>query len=154
MIELDNEDEENEESEESNAIDDKEEYEEDEEKDGKKRKLEKNTKMPSTSFATKDYLSEFSIKTSPNKMGKAHSKSSPFKPVPEVTKKETVEKNLDNVEKIEISDKKMTDMKEEITKAVSNNIKDLLVQLLEKQQPKQEGTIKEEKQEKDGEKDV
>jgi hypothetical protein len=48
----------------------------------------------------------------------------------------------------------MTDMKEEITKAVSNNIKDLLVQLLIKQQPKQEVTIKEEKQEKDGEKDV
>jgi hypothetical protein len=48
----------------------------------------------------------------------------------------------------------MTDMKEEITKAVSDNIKDLLVQLLEKQQPKQEVTIKEEKQEKYGEKDV
>jgi len=48
----------------------------------------------------------------------------------------------------------MTDMKEEITKAVSDNIKDLLVQLLEKQQPKQEVTIKEEKQEKDGEKHV
>ena len=90
-IELDDEDKENEES---DANDDEEEYEEDEEKDGKKRKLEKNTKMPSTSFVTKDYLSEFSFKTSPNKMGKPHSKSSPFKPVPEVTKKETVgEKN-------------------------------------------------------------
>jgi hypothetical protein len=49
-------------------------------------------KMPSTSFMTKDYLSEFSFKTSPNKMGKPNSNSSPFKPVPEVTKKETVEK--------------------------------------------------------------
>ena len=47
----------------------------------------------------------------------------------------------------------MTDMEEKITKAVSDNIKDLLVQLLEKQQPKQEVTIKEEKQEKDGKKD-
>jgi hypothetical protein len=45
-------------------------------------------KMPSTSFMTKDYLSEFSFKTSPNKMGKPNSNSSPFKPVPKVTKKE------------------------------------------------------------------
>jgi len=63
----------------------------------KRENLKKNMKMPSTSFATKDYLSEFSFKTSPNKMGKPHSKSSPFKPVPEVTKKDTVEKNLENV---------------------------------------------------------
>ncbi len=48
----------------------------------------------------------------------------------------------------------MTDMEEKITKAVSDNIKDLLVQILEKQQPKQEVTIKEEKQEKDSDKDV
>jgi hypothetical protein len=61
---------------------------------------------------------------------------------------------LENVEKIEISDKTMTDMEEKITKAVSDNIKDLLVQILEKQQPKQEVTIKEEKQEKDSDKDV
>jgi hypothetical protein len=61
---------------------------------------------------------------------------------------------LENLEKKENLDKTMTDMKEEITKVVSDNIKDLLVQLLEKQQPKQEVTIKEEKQEKDGEKDV
>jgi hypothetical protein len=68
-IELDDEDKENEESKKSDTNDDEEEYQEDEEKDGKKRKLEKNTKMHSTSFATKDYLSEFSFKTSPNKMG-------------------------------------------------------------------------------------
>ena len=55
----------------------------------KRENWKKNMKMPSTSFATKDYLGEFSFKTSPNKMGKPHSKSSPFKPVPEVTKKET-----------------------------------------------------------------
>jgi len=110
--------------------------------------------MHSTSFATKDYLGEFSFKTSPNKMGKPHSKSSPFKPVPEVTKKETVEKKMENVEKIEILDKKMTNMEEKITKAVTNNLKDLLTQILEKQQPKQEVTIKEEKEEKDGNKDA
>jgi hypothetical protein len=61
---------------------------------------------------------------------------------------------LENIEKIEISDKTMTDMEEKITKAVSDNIKDLLIQLLEKQQPKQEVTIKEEKQEKDGDNNV
>ena len=55
----------------------------------KRENWKKNMKMPSTSFATKDYLSEFSFKTSPNKMGKPHSKSSPFKPVPEVSMKET-----------------------------------------------------------------
>jgi hypothetical protein len=48
----------------------------------------------------------------------------------------------------------MTDMEEKITKAVSDNIKDLLIKLLEKQQPKQEVTIKEEKQEKDGDNNV
>jgi len=153
-IELDDKDEEKEESKESDANDDKDEYVEDEERDGKKRKLEKNTKMHSTSFATKDYLGEFSFKTSPNKMGKPHSKSSPFKPVPEVTKKETVGKKMENVEKIEISDKKMTDMAEKIIKAVTDNLKDLLTQILEKQQPKQEVTIKEEKEEKDSDKDV
>jgi hypothetical protein len=93
-IELDDADKEKEESEESTANDDKEEYEEDEEKDGKKRKLEKTTKMPSASFATKDYVSEISFKTSPNKTGKPHSKLSPFKPVPEVTKKDTVRKKI------------------------------------------------------------
>jgi hypothetical protein len=114
-IELDDEDEEKEESEESDANDDEEEYEEDEKRDGKKRKLEKSTKMHSTSFATKDYLGEYSFKTSPDKMGKPHSpfkavpevtkkdtKSSPVKPVPEETKKETVEKKMENVEEIEI----------------------------------------------------
>jgi hypothetical protein len=169
-IELDGKDEEKEESEESDANDDEEEYEEDKERDGKKRKLEKSTKMHSTSFATKDYLGEFSFKTSPNKMGKPHSKSSPFKPVPgvtkketestpfkpipEVTKKETVEEKMENVEKIEISDKKMADMEEKITKAVTDNLKNLLTQILEKQQPEQEVTIKEEKEEKDGDKDA
>jgi hypothetical protein len=140
-IELDDEDEEKEESKESDANDGKEEYEEDEERDGKKRKLEKNMKMHSTSLAT-------------NKMGKPHCKSSAFKPVPEVTKKETVGKKMENVEKIEISDKKMTDMAEKIIKAVTDNLKDLLTQILEKQQPKQEVTIKEEMEEKDSDKDV
>jgi hypothetical protein len=92
----------NEETKESDAIDVEE---EDEEKDGKKRKLGKHMKMPSTSFATKDYISEFSFKTSPNKMGKPHSKSSTFKPVPEVTKKNTVEKKLENVEKMHVKRK-------------------------------------------------
>ncbi len=32
---------------------------------------------------------------------------------------------MENVEKIEISDKKMTDMEDKITKAVTNNLKDL-----------------------------
>ncbi len=88
-IELDNKDKENEETKDSDAINDKE---DDEEKGGKKRKLEKHMKMPSASFAAKDYLDEFSFKTSPNKMGKPHSKSSPSKPVAEVTKKKTMEK--------------------------------------------------------------
>jgi hypothetical protein len=56
-------------------------------------------------LATKDYLGEYNFKNSPDKMGKAHcpskavreviqknTKSSPLKPVPEETKKETVEK--------------------------------------------------------------
>jgi hypothetical protein len=61
---------------------------------------------------------------------------------------------MENVEKIEISDKKMTEMEEKITKAVTNNLKDLLTQILEKQQPKQGVIIKEEIEEKDGDKDV
>ena len=77
-----------------------------------------------------------------------------MKAVPEETKKETVGEKMDNVEKIEISDKKMTDMEDKITKAVTDNLKDLLTQILEKQQPKQEVTIKEENEEKEGDKDV
>jgi hypothetical protein len=42
----------------------------------------------------------------------------------------------------------MTDMEEKITKAVTDNLKDLLTQILEKQQPKQEVTIKEENKKK------
>jgi hypothetical protein len=64
---------------------------------------------------------------------------------------------MENVEKIEISDKKMADMEEKITKAVTDNLKNLLTQILEKQQPEQEVTIKEEKEEKeekDGDKDA
>ena len=61
---------------------------------------------------------------------------------------------MDNIEKIEISGKKMTDMEDKITKVVTNNLKDLLTQILEKQQPKQEVTIEEEIKEKDGDKDV
>jgi hypothetical protein len=88
-------------------------------------------------LATKDYLGEYSFKNSPNNMGKPYCpskavqevtkkniKSSPFKPLPEETKKETVGKKMENVEKIEISDKKMTDMEDKITKAVTNNLKD------------------------------
>jgi len=153
-IELDDEDEENKETKDNNAINDEEEDEENEEQDGKKRKLENHMKMPSTSFAAKDYLGEFNFKTSPKKMGKPHSKSSPSKPVTEVNKKKTMKKKLENLEKKENLDKTMTDMKEEIKKAVSDNIKDLLSQLLEKQHSKQEATIKEEKQEKDGENEM
>jgi hypothetical protein len=159
MIELDDKDEEMEGSEESDANNDEEDYEQDEDRNRKKVKLEK--------LVTKDYLGEYSFKNSPDKMGKPHcpskavweviqknTKSSPLKAVPEETKKETVGKKMDNVEKIEISDKKMTDMEDKITKAVTNNLKDLLTQILEKQQPKQEVTIKEEIEEKDGDKDV
>jgi hypothetical protein len=89
-----NEDEENKETEDSDAIDDKEEDEKDEEEGRKKRKLEKHMKTPSTSFAAKYYLGEFSFKASPNKMGKPNSKSSPFKPVAEVTKKKTMGKKF------------------------------------------------------------
>jgi len=116
---------------------------------------------------TKDYLGEYSFKNSPEKIGKPHShikavrqviqsntKSSPLKAVPEETKKETVGKKMENVEKIDFSDKKVTDMEDKITKAVTANLKDLLTQILEKQQPKQEVTIKEEIKEKDGDKDV
>jgi len=159
MIELDDKDEEMEGSEESEANNDEEDYEQDEDRNRKKVKLEK--------LVTKDYLGEYSFKNSPDKMGKPHcpskavreviqknTKSSPLKAVPEETKKETVGKKMDNVEKIEISDKKMTDMEDKITKAVTNNLKDLLTQILEKQQPKQEVTIKEENEEKEGDKDV
>ena len=45
---------------------------------------------------------------------------------------------MENVEKIDFSDKKVTDMEDKITKAVTANLKDLLTQILEKQQPKQE----------------
>jgi hypothetical protein len=96
-IELDDEDEEMEEREKSDANNNKEDYEEDEERNRKKEKLEK--------LATKDYLGEYSFKNSPDKMGKPHcpskvvqevinknTKSSPFKPIPEETKKETVGK--------------------------------------------------------------
>jgi hypothetical protein len=37
---------------------------------------------------------------------------------------------------------------------VTDNLKDLLTQILEKQQPKQEVTFKEEKEERDSDKDV
>jgi len=39
---------------------------------------------------------------------------------------------LENLDEKKNFDKTITDIKEEITKAVSDNIKDLLVQLLEK----------------------
>jgi hypothetical protein len=48
----------------------------------------------------------------------------------------------------------MADMEDKITKSVIDNLKDILTQFLEKQQPKQEVTIKEEIKEKDGDKDV
>jgi len=159
VIELDDEDEDMEGSEESDANNDKEDYEQDEERNRKTVKLEK--------LVTKDYLGEYSLKNSPEKIGKPHShikavqeviqkntKSSPLKAVPEETKKETVGKKMENVEKIDFSDKKVTDMEDKITKAVTANLKDLLTQILEKQQPKQEVTIKEEIEEKDGDKDV
>jgi hypothetical protein len=97
MIELDDEDEKMEGSEESDANNDEEDYEQDKERNRKKVKLKK--------LVTKDYLGEYSVKISPDKMGKPHcpskavreviqknTKSSPLKPVPEETKKETVGK--------------------------------------------------------------
>jgi hypothetical protein len=61
---------------------------------------------------------------------------------------------MENVEKLDFSDKKMADMEDKITKTVTDKLKDILTQFLEKQQPKQEVTIKEEIEEKDGDKDV
>ena len=143
----------------SDEINDEEDYEEDEERNRKKVKLEK--------LATKDYLGEYSYKKSPEKIGKPHSqikaarqvlqsntKSSPLKAFPEETKKKTVAKKMENVEKLDFSDKKMADMEDKITKTVTDKLKDILTQFLEKQQPKQEVTIKEEIEEKDGDKDV
>jgi hypothetical protein len=117
----------------------------------KKRKMEEDKKMPSTSFEAKDYLGEYSFKTSPNRMSKTYLKLSPSKPVAEVPKQKNMEENLDNLEKKENLAKTMTEMEEKITQAVSDKLKDLLVQILDKQQPKQEVTIKEEKKDKDGE---
>jgi hypothetical protein len=77
-----------------------------------------------------------------------------LKAFPEETKKKTVAKKMENVEKLDFSDKKMADMEDKITKTVTDKLKDILTQFLEKQQPKQEVTIKEEIEEKDGEKDV
>ncbi len=113
--------------------------------------MEEDKKMPSTSFEAKDYLGEYSFKTSPNRMSKTYLKLSPSKPVAEVPKQKNMEENLDNLEKKENLAKTMTEMEEKITQAVSDKLKDLLVQILDKQQPKQEVTIKEEKKDKDGE---
>jgi len=151
------EDEDEEESEENDAINDKEEIQEDKERDRKKVKLEK--------LAWKDYLGEKSLKNSPGKFGKPHSqikaaqqilqnKSTPLEAGPEETKKKTVENKLGNVEKLDFSDKKMADMEEKITKTVTESLKDLLTQLLEKQQPKQEITNKEDIEKKHDGKDV
>ena len=73
---------------------------------------------------------------------------------PRETKKKTVENKLGNVEKLNFSDKKMADMEEKITKTVTESLKDLLTQLLEKQQPKQEITNKEDIGKKHDGKDV
>ena len=45
-------------------------------------------------------------------------------------------------------------MEEKITKTVTNNLKDILTQFFEKQQPKQEITNKEDIEEKHDDKDV
>jgi hypothetical protein len=142
------EDEDVEENEESDAINDEEDYQKDKERDRKKVKLERS--------AVKDYLGEYSLKNSPGKSGKPHSqikaaqqilqsnnKSTPLTAGPEETKKKTVENKLGNVEKLDFSDKKMADMEDKITKTVTDNLKDLLTQFFEKQQPKQEITNKE-----------
>jgi hypothetical protein len=105
--------------------------------------MEEDEKMPSTSFEAEDYLGEYSLKASPIKMSKTHFKSSPSKPVPEVPKEKTQEENLGNLEKKENLDKKLTDMEERITDKLSDKLSVLLVQILNKQQPKQEVTIKE-----------
>jgi hypothetical protein len=153
------EDEDVEESEESDAINDEEDYQKDKERDRKKVKLEKS--------AMKDYLGEYSLKNSPEKFGKPHyqikaarqvlqsnNNSTPMTAGPEETKKKTVENKLGNVEKLDFSDKKMADMKDKITKTVTNNLKDILTQFFEKQQPKQEITNKEDIKEKHDDKDV
>jgi len=73
---------------------------------------------------------------------------------PEETKKKTVENKLGNVKKLDFSDKKMADMEDKITKTVTDNLKDILAQFFEKQQPKQEITNKEDIKEKYDGKDV
>ena len=97
-------DDEDEDAEDSNAI-----YheEEDEEKYGKKIKLERNKKMPSTA---KDYLGEFSFKSSLDKIAK----SMPYKHIAQVTEKKIMEKDLENLEMKEILNKSITDMEEKI----------------------------------------
>jgi len=113
----------------------------------------------------KDYLGEKSLKNSPGKSGKPHSqikaaqqilqsKSTPLKAGNEKTRKKTVENKLGNVEKLDFSDKKMADMEDKITKTVTDNLKDLLTQFFEKQQPKREITNKEDIEEKHDGKNV
>jgi hypothetical protein len=113
----------------------------------------------------KDYLGEKSFKSSPGKSGKPHSqikaaqqilqrKSTPLKAGPEETKKKTVENKLGNVEKLDFSVKKMADMEEKITNTVTKNVKDLLTQFFEQQQPKQEINNKEDIENKHDGKDV
>jgi len=128
------------------------------ERDRKKVKLEK--------LVWKNNLGEKSFKNSPGKSGKPHfqikaaqqilqNKSTPLEAGPEETKKKTVEKHkLGNVEKLDFSDTKMADMEEKITKTVTENLKDLLTQFFEKQQPKQEITNKEDMEKKHDGKDV
>jgi hypothetical protein len=105
--------------------------------------MEEDEKMPSTSFEAEDYLGEYSLKASPIKTSKTHFKSSPSKPVPEVPKEKTQEEKLGNLEKKKNLDKKLTVMEERITDKLSDKLSVLLVQILNKQQPKQEVTIKE-----------
>ncbi|MFO0446683.1 MAG: hypothetical protein ACK524_15705 [Planctomyces sp.] len=150
---LKHEDEDEEESEESDAINYEDEIEEDKERDKKKAKSENS--------ALKDYLGEKSFKSSPGKSGKYHSQIKAAQQIltrgptsPEETKKKTVEKKLDNVEKLSFSDKKMAEMEEKITNTVTEKVKDLLTQFFQQQQPKQEINNKEDIENKNDGKDM
>ncbi len=115
----------------------------------------------SENSAIKDYLGEKSFKSSPGKSGKYHSQIKAAQQIltrgptsPEETKKKTVEKKLDNVEKLSFSDKKMAEMEEKITNTVTEKVKDLLTQFFQQQQPKQEINNKEDIENKNDGKDM
>jgi len=97
--------------------------------------------MPSRDFERKDYLGEYSFKSSPLKMGNAHLKTVPFNLVTEVTKEKTQEESLGFGEKKENVDKKLSEMEERMT----DRFQGMLKQILENLQTKQVVKIQEEK---------